>query len=67
MPETLGLFEAVIFIAVEDWIFVETVNAYSIKNIYEIGPIYLTDVMVNVKVEVPLLIKNALVSDSITI
>ena len=67
MPETLGLFEGLIFMAVEELIFIESVTAFIVKNSYDVAPIYLTDVMVNEKLEIPLSISNTLLSETMVI
>ena len=65
--ETLGLFEALMYVVVDDWIFIGTLNAYVVPNIYDLEPIYLTDVAANEKVELPLFITNPLPSDTLLI
>ena len=34
--ETLGLFEALMYMAVDEWIFISSFNAYVVPNIYDI-------------------------------
>lgn len=45
--ETLGLFEALMYMVVDEWIYISTLNAYVVPNIYDIQPFYVTDVNVN--------------------
>lgn len=45
--ETLGLFEALMYMVVDDWIFVGSLQAFVVPNAYEIYPFYVTDMLVN--------------------
>jgi len=67
-PETLGLFESVMYVVLDDgWTFVSTFNAYVVPNAYEIHPFYMTDILVNQQIEIPLYITNPSSTDTLII
>lgn len=67
ISETLGLFEALMYMVVDEWIFISTFNAYVVPNVYEIYPFYVTDLNVNQSIELPLYITNPSISDTLII
>ena len=67
IAETLGLFEAVMHIFADEWIFVGTLNAYVIHNSYDISPFFVTDVLVNETFMMPLFISNPSATDTMII
>jgi hypothetical protein len=67
ISETLGLFESIMYIALDDWIFISTFNAYVVPNVYEIYPYYVTDIIVNQSVELELHITNPSSTDTLII
>ena len=57
--ETLGLMESLIYAAVDDWVFLVTLNAYVVPNSYDLEPLYLTDIRSSLsRLEVPLYLFN---------
>jgi hypothetical protein len=67
ISETLGLFEALMYIVLDDWVFISTFNAYVIPNTYEIYPFYVTDLNLNQSIELPLHITNPSSTDTLII
>jgi hypothetical protein len=67
IAETLGLFEAVIHVLVDEWVYVSTLNAYVIANDYEIAPFHVTDVLVNDTFVMPLYITNPSATDTMIV
>jgi hypothetical protein len=65
--ETLGLFEAVVYIVIDEWVYMVSFNAYVVPNPYEITPFYVTDLVVNQTMEIPLFIKNPSPTDTLII
>jgi hypothetical protein len=65
--ETLGLFEAVMYMVVDEWVYVSAMNAYVIPNAYNIQPFYITDVNINQQVVTPLYITNPSTTDTLII
>ncbi len=67
IAETLGLFEAVMYVLINDWIYVSSLNAYVIPNDYEIKPLYVTDMVANETFVMPLYITNPSSTDTMII
>jgi hypothetical protein len=67
IAETLGMFEAVMYIALEDYIYISSFNAYVIPNQYDIYPFYVTDINVNHSIELALHITNPSSTDTLII
>ncbi len=65
--ETLGLFEAVVYIVIDEWVYMVSFNAYVVPNPYDITPFYVTDLVVNQTMEIPLFIKNPSPTDTLII
>lgn len=65
--ETLGLFEALMYMVVDEWIFIGSLQAFVVPNAYEIYPFYVTDMLVNHSVELPLFITNPSATDTLII
>lgn len=65
--ETLGLFEALMYIVLDEWVYVASLNAFVVPNAYDIQPFYVTDVNVNQTVELPLFITNPSTTDTMII
>ncbi len=65
--ETLGLFEGLMYVLVDEWVFVGSLQAFVVPNAYEIYPFYVTDMLVNQSVELPLFITNPSATDTLII
>jgi hypothetical protein len=65
--ETLGLFEALLYVVVEEWVYVASFNAFVVPNAYDVQPFYMTDVLVNMSVELPLFLSNPSTTDTLII
>lgn len=50
-----------------DYIYVSSFNAYVVPNYYEIEPIYITDMMVNQSLTIPIYIFNPSTTDTLII
>jgi hypothetical protein len=59
VPETLGVFEAVVLIVVNNYIMVETVRANVVANQYGLKPLHFTDVLVKESYTYSLEINNS--------
>lgn len=60
--ETVGLFETVMYIVVDEWTYVTTINAMVRPNQFDLEPIYFTDVLINEEIQLPLNFTNPLLS-----
>ena len=58
IPETLGTFNGLIYIALDSWLFLSTVHATIIPSSYELKPLYFTDILVNERFESPIYVTN---------
>ena len=67
IAETLGLFEGVIHVLIDDWVYVSTLNGYVIPNEYEIAPFHVTDVLINDTFVMPLYITNPSATDTMIV
>jgi hypothetical protein len=65
--ETLGLFEALMYMVIDEWVYMSSFNAFVVPNYYDIQPFYVTDVIVNQSVELPLFITNPSTRDTLII
>ncbi len=67
ISETQGLFEALMYLLIDDLIYISTFNAFVVPNVYEIQPFYVTDINVNQSLELPLHITNPSSTDTLII
>jgi Transmembrane protein 131-like N-terminal len=67
ISENLGLFDALMYMVVDEWIYVSSFNAYVVPNVYDIYPFYVTDLNVNQSIDLPLYITNPSTQDTLII
>lgn len=45
--ETIGKFDALMYMVVDEWVYIACFNAFVLPNSYEVQPFYVTDLNVN--------------------